>query len=1366
MLRQEQTLVALHEGGTRDIATAVRPLTWHTEDRDKIKSARRALVTFPFDFADTKPVRFRFHAAAAPVVSPAVDNAAAYVLTADGIVITCRDGSRLAARVVAPLRTTTDAPRLEVVEQNAYYRWERLHVPDPIWPRVIEVRMDALGTVAVVAHLQRNVAGNDWAPDFGWEITSNSAASVLEKDSGRVPVGDQPVSLSLTSESAPALLFGRSAIRLYQPVASFTQHGSISLKPAKDGFTWRYLRSSATDKVPMQETAWRKAEFVVAPAGQARLTRTLQSPHEWTTDWRLWDQLYQTGAPLDLSGQPELAAIADYHRQAILKSMCLGSDFGNVTEFSDDRSRGGDEIGMNRLNHCAPIFAQGWRNGDRALLDVAVLWCDNLHDLSIWWGPKKFGGTRYNNDRANGLIPPDNDRTFMWRSNSSVHFCTKGYDSLYLAYEETGDPRMSEALQAQVEYAVRWVSAVEETRNIGDVRDLVRLARFTDRNFYREAAQRLFVEYRSRAASGGLVSQDGAPIESILPFIDDDAVGRPHGFAKPYILGYALAGLPELLALVPNEPGLRDVVHNTADFMAENIDPLGGWRYPHPRSSRVILSQALEHAWQLVQADRALGPDAKHLDAIERVLRQRVAGLRRTGRLLHMSIGWELATGRIKDASEIYSFYRYPSERDSFRDYREGGLQLGDSSPEGLVYFPEVLRYYLEHRTAEALFADPKPDEPLGLVLSRQAPRAVVPNPAPERLPTLTSWKKGKELLVSIRFPGPGGLASDAWCYEGGFDFVRAEPAPDGRLTLYHRVHDHPHVLLATVVTPEEGAVDFSARLIVDPTVKNAPALPEDIPAPNLCWQLRPDPAYSSYPEVYPEFTRRCFIFTEKGRTFLSETDRQPIPVRPANDRENNPPWVQTYFPAGQPRPGTPKDSWSGFSSSPFVSPLIGVVSRDRKHLAALASVSAPMMSQAWHDCLHNNPPWLPVGAPPVERRWHVRVYFMENDPAALLARTQRDFTAESATGIPREPEYQTVGVIKGLPVMRDKMVSRLDYPLSFASGKFADFAAWQQQARERFRAALLPPPPAAPFNPIVIAEEDRGSYVARKVVLSLTGDSRVLALMLVPKGPGPFPAALLLHDHGARFDIGKEKMIRPFAGDTDKLFSAVEWSKELYGGRIIGDELARRGYVCFSADVLNWSDRGGGGYKGQQALASNLLHLGTSFAGLTAHEDLRAAEFLASLPMVDPQRVTAMGLSMGGFRTWQVAALSNHIVAGVSICWMATNKGLMVPGNNQTGGDSAYSMLHPGIFNALDYPDLASIACPKPMLFYGGRRDSLFPVQSVAEAYAKMGKIWSSQGAEDRLHSRIWDVGHEFNVAMQDEAFAWLELQLARAKN
>jgi len=361
------------------------------------------------------------------------------------------------------------------------------------------------------------------------------------------------------------------------------------------------------------------------------------------------------------------------------------------------------------------------------------------------------------------------------------------------------------------------------------------------------------------------------------------------------------------------------------------------------------------------------------------------------------------------------------------------------------------------------------------------------------------------------------------------------------------------------------------------------------------------------------------------------------------------------------------------------------------------------------------------------------------------------------------DTSFQRIGVTADLPVFYAEIKRGLTFPDSWLSGAYSDFDAWRSQTRQLVFDHLLTEPPRASFQPVTIAEEDRGSYTARKVVFNLNGWSRVLGYLLVPKGEGPFPAVLLLHDHGAKFDIGKEKMVRPFGESPARIASAQQWVASGYGGRFVGDELARRGYLCLAVDALNWGDRAGAGKEGQQALASNLFNLGLSLAGLTAWEDLAALRFLASLPETDTTRMAAIGHSFGSYRAWQLAALSEQIRAAVCICWMAGRSELLVPGNNLTKGQSSYTTLHPGLTRLLDYPDVASLACPRALLFYNGEDDHLFPRLAARAAFDKMRRIWEEQGAGDRLETRFWPGGHQFSLEMQEAAFAWLDEQLGR---
>ena len=355
--------------------------------------------------------------------------------------------------------------------------------------------------------------------------------------------------------------------------------------------------------------------------------------------------------------------------------------------------------------------------------------------------------------------------------------------------------------------------------------------------------------------------------------------------------------------------------------------------------------------------------------------------------------------------------------------------------------------------------------------------------------------------------------------------------------------------------------------------------------------------------------------------------------------------------------------------------------------------------------------------------------------------------------------DWQRQGIVEGnLPASWQQMKTQMNYPDSWLSGHFPDFKNWQQHARQTFRHALLTPNATRPFDAQKIASEDRGSYIAEKLALNITDDNRIAALMLTPKTSGPHPAIVLLHDHGSKFDIGKEKLIRPW-GNAEQLASAQAWADKFFSGRFIGDELAKRGYAVIVIDSPGFGERGPMVYEQQQALASNYFNLGRSLAGEVAYEDMRTVDFIASLPSVDSQRIGVLGFSMGGFRAWQLAALSDKVAATAVISWFGTYEGLMTPGNNVLRGQSAYYMLHPGMPAKMDIPDIASMAAPKPMLIFSGGQDKLFPAKAVDDAFVKVHKIWASQKADNMLVTKSWPaLGHVFYRQQQDEVFPWLD--------
>ena len=354
---------------------------------------------------------------------------------------------------------------------------------------------------------------------------------------------------------------------------------------------------------------------------------------------------------------------------------------------------------------------------------------------------------------------------------------------------------------------------------------------------------------------------------------------------------------------------------------------------------------------------------------------------------------------------------------------------------------------------------------------------------------------------------------------------------------------------------------------------------------------------------------------------------------------------------------------------------------------------------------------------------------------------------------------------VRNLPVYADSLIADLDYPLAWGHNDIKDFDEWRRVARQRvFDCMLMPPPaPVNGYEAKVLYEEQRNGYKARKIEIRLSRYYIVPAYVLIPDGKGPFPAVNALHDHGAHLFIGKEKMIRPLAcEDSTVIKDADEWLKG-YEGQYFGDYLAQNGYVVFSADAPMWGERGqkeGPRRDKYDMIAGNMMMYGIDLSAYMTYDDIAGTEYLAQMPEVDAHRIGCTGWSMGAYRAWMLAALSDRIKVGTAICWMVTADEQMSFKYSRTENGGFANCL-PGLRRWLDYPHIASMACPKPMLFINGSQDKLFPVAGVEKAFTTMHDTWKSQNADDKLQTEIWDMPHSCNKKAQQRVLDFFRKHL-----
>ncbi|WMS44016.1 hydrolase [Acuticoccus sp. MNP-M23] len=325
---------------------------------------------------------------------------------------------------------------------------------------------------------------------------------------------------------------------------------------------------------------------------------------------------------------------------------------------------------------------------------------------------------------------------------------------------------------------------------------------------------------------------------------------------------------------------------------------------------------------------------------------------------------------------------------------------------------------------------------------------------------------------------------------------------------------------------------------------------------------------------------------------------------------------------------------------------------------------------------------------------------------------------------------------------------NRLGAAAPFASFGAAagDYGAWRASALALYEAAVAPARTEATVAAGTPADLGRFRRTPLRATFSHGGEAAGAVLTLA--GTAPSRAILLLHDHGGYFDLGWAKGF--------PLPEAASWQARLYGGIAPAALLAEAGFAVVSFDALGWGGRTVGDPSGQQALAANLMQTGLTLAAVIAAEDIAVAGWLARHPFA-ADGLAALGFSFGGFRAFQLGALSPDVRAAAAISWMGRRADLLAPGNSMANGQSAYYTLHPSLVTALDYPDLAGLVAPRPMFLRTGNRDRHFPQATVRAAHGDIAAIYEAAGAAAKLDAGLFDGAHVCPPAVLEAAVAFL---------
>ncbi len=309
---------------------------------------------------------------------------------------------------------------------------------------------------------------------------------------------------------------------------------------------------------------------------------------------------------------------------------------------------------------------------------------------------------------------------------------------------------------------------------------------------------------------------------------------------------------------------------------------------------------------------------------------------------------------------------------------------------------------------------------------------------------------------------------------------------------------------------------------------------------------------------------------------------------------------------------------------------------------------------------------------------------------------------------------------------------------------------AWEarrKEVREQLLVALglWPMPPKTPLRPVVHGKIARDGYTVEKVFFASLPGHYVSGNLYRPTGKkGRLPAVLSPHGHwpqGRFFEAKDAAAKAEIAGKGEQALAGARYPLQARCA-----QLARMGCVVFHYDMVGYADSKALGHTAFTG-ADAELRLQSLF-GLQTWNSIRALDFLAALPDVDPKRIGVTGASGGGTQTFLLCALDERPAVAFPAVMVSTKmQGGCVCEN--------CSYLRIGTGNV----EIAAMFAPKPLGMTGANDWTL---EIEKKGLPELKALYKLYGAEEKVAAKCFpEFGHNYNQVSREVMYDWLNAHL-----
>ena len=347
-------------------------------------------------------------------------------------------------------------------------------------------------------------------------------------------------------------------------------------------------------------------------------------------------------------------------------------------------------------------------------------------------------------------------------------------------------------------------------------------------------------------------------------------------------------------------------------------------------------------------------------------------------------------------------------------------------------------------------------------------------------------------------------------------------------------------------------------------------------------------------------------------------------------------------------------------------------------------------------------------------------------------------------------PTSGLAGAVPGLAAGGDS-ASRDDQKLAdyfraetgvIASHCLADIRSledWQARRGEYRRQlqemlGLWPLPERTDLKPVITGKLEHPEFTVERLHFQALSRLYVTGNLYLPKKQaGPAPAILYVCGHSRTMTNG------------------VSCGNKV-GYQRHGAWFARNGYVCLVIDTLQYGEIEGR-HRGTYSDGAWWWNSrGYTPAGVEAWFGIRALDYLCSRPEVDKERLGMTGRSGGGSYTWTVAALDERVKVAAPVAGITDLRNQVVDGSIEGHCDCMFFL------NTYrwDFPQVAALIAPRPLLIGNSDKDTLFPLDGVVRLYNQTRRIYQLYGQTNQLGLLITEGPHADTQDLQLPVFRW----------